>query len=493
MQFDALPSFDRINLSSTFFQATIVLAFAAAHVGAARYLRRPAVRAIAGFWTLFGLSAFLNIFSSWAGAVWQSRELSRALTSLVVACSGASIPYARSAVLSMLRGRSTQPCAREAAYWFVGVALLHAAGVFGLGAAYPDERIFAVGYSRTLILVVALLPAWQAWNAHANSDGSHRGVRLLAVSLTALVARHALSLALGFRVGHASLGFGFEVAALLGETLTVMATGVFSLLAISAEELRFEQAQTAQLKTAQVRLAAGERLESLGRLAARVAHDFNNVLQITMLSSAALRGRVTDTAGIGVLDEMDAANSHGRSLVRQLLDFARPRKATGEACDTRERLAGVGTMIRTLFPPDIALEVDAGSEPLLARVEAPEFEQIAMNLATNARDATPSGGRVRLALSTARVSDDDAAALGLLAGPYVLLTVSDTGQGIAPDHLARIFEPFFTTKGPERGTGLGLSTVHGIARSAGGTVRVSSQIGAGTTFEVYLPRAEPRA
>ncbi len=488
-ELDQLRSFDRINLSSTFFQATIVLAFAAAHLGATRQFRRPALRALAVFWALFAVAAVVNIFSSWAGAIWQQRALSRALTTIVVALSASAIPYAVGAARAMSTAVSPPPSVRHATYWGLAVLVLHAAGVFGLGAAYPDQRIFAVEWSRTLAFGVSVVPAWMCWQERRHHAADSTATRLLAMGLTALALRQGLSLGLGLRVGLPDLPEAAQLVALSGEVVTIMAMGALSLLATTAEELRYEQQQGATLREALTRLAAGERMESLGRLASGVSHDFNNVLQVVVFASATIKGRTHDPADVSALEEVDKAVGHGRALVRQLLDFARPPERVAATCDTGKQLDGITALLRTLLSSGIELQVRTPERPAMVHVEPTAFEQVVINLVANARDATPVGGRVAIGLEHVSIRALRDAVSDIPDGEYVKLSVADTGEGIAPEAAAHIFEPFFTTKPSERGTGLGLATVHGIVHGCGGGVTVRSAPGAGTTFDVYFPAA----
>jgi len=489
VSFDALSSFDQINLAETTFQAAIVLAFAAAHVGARRQLQRPALAALAGFWMVMAAAAIVNIASSWTGAMWGARTMSRALTSVVVALGAAAVPFAAGAIDAMRSG-TRMPSSRGAALrWFAVVLVVHATGVFTLGALLPEQRVFAVTYSRSLGLAIAIVPAWLAWRALRDWRGDTGALRLLALGLSALAARRALEFALGLRVGLPNLAASAAVRVLVVDVLLIMAMGALSLLAVTAEALRVEQQQAADLQRAQARLAEGERLESLGLLAAGISHDFNNVLQVAMIVSAQLRAKVADAGLQEYLTQLDASTIHGRDLVRQLLDFARPSPSSAARCDASERLRAITEVLGHLLPSTIVLALNVPDEALPAAVESSAFEQVAVNLVTNARDAMLAGGRVKVTLARETLDGARAAQLQVTAGGYVRLTVSDTGTGIPPELLPRLFEPFFTTKPGRRGTGLGLATVHRIALKAGGCVVPSSVVDQGTTFDVYFPAA----
>jgi signal transduction histidine kinase len=486
---DTLRSFDRINLGSTFFQATIVLAFAAAHVGATEQFKRPALRPLTKFWILFALAAVVNIFSSWAGAIWQSRELSRAFTTLVAALTAAAVSYVQATAARL--ARDDAPPASAASAWRLGVEvfLLHGIGVFGLGALFPDQRVYAVTFSRGLSLAITIVMAHAVWREERGAQDNRDALRLLRFGFAALAVRALIAFGLGLRVGLGNLSFTLETLALSAEVLTMMAVGALSLLATTAAELRFEQQQAEALGEARMRLAAGERLESLGRLAAGIAHDIGNVLQVVRLSVDEFAMQRSVPKDDPLLREVIKSSDHGRSLIRQLLMFARQRPMAPTRFDAAERLLGVEGVLKRLVPNGTEFSVEVASMDAHLLMEPTMFEQVAINLVTNARDAVESGGRVTVRLDLVAFDQAPSARPEVPPGRYVRLSVSDTGTGIPPEVVARIFEPFYTTKGEGKGTGLGLATVYGIARSSGGDVVVHSVEGEGTRFEVYFPAA----
>lgn len=245
-----------------------------------------------------------------------------------------------------------------------------------------------------------------------------------------------------------------------------------------------------KLERMQKQLAESQKLDALGQLTGGVAHDFNNLLMIISGSLHTLKKSAGDDPKLKrAVTAIEGATKRGASLTSQLLTFARRQSVNPQVIDVAERIEGLREVLETGVGSSVALdlEIDRNVTPVV--VDISEFETALVNLVINARDAMPGGGTVTVAahdLEADETSGDPA---------YVAISVKDSGSGIAPDVLSKIFDPFFTTKPVGKGTGLGLSQVHGFAHQAGGTVKVTSEIGRGTTVTILLPRehASPEA
>jgi len=237
-----------------------------------------------------------------------------------------------------------------------------------------------------------------------------------------------------------------------------------------------------------------QKMDAVGRLAGGVAGDFNNVLTVITGYAELLRSEIPATNPTRrFVDEIIYAGERAAALTRHLLAFSRGATAQPRVVDLNSLVTGMEPMVRRLVGHSIELNLLTG--PGLGRVKADpaQLEQVLINLATNARDAMPSGGKLVIETANADLDEPTAANLAVRPGEYVMLAVSDTGIGMDAETRSRLFEPFFTTKGPGKGSGLGLATAYGAIKQAEGCVTVYSQPGCGTIFEVYLPRVKDGA
>ncbi len=252
-------------------------------------------------------------------------------------------------------------------------------------------------------------------------------------------------------------------------------------------------------KGLEAQLLEARKMESLGRLAGGVAHDFNNLLFVIRATAGlALEEHAGDPATpfdrVGLradLEQIALAAEHASEITRQLLAFSRGREVRPERVDVASVVGRPEPLLRTLVGERVRLEVRHDPSAGSVLIGPGEFDQILVNLVVNARDALPRGGLIQV--ETRGVEFDTAyveAHFQVVPGSYAMLSVSDNGEGMDQETRRHVFEPFFTTKEPGRGTGLGLSTIYGVVRSAGGHVWLHTEPGRGTTFKVYLPRVE---
>lgn len=235
-------------------------------------------------------------------------------------------------------------------------------------------------------------------------------------------------------------------------------------------------------------LAEAQKQDSIGRLAGGVAHDFNNLLAIIMGNAEVLLSGKVVGAPESYLTDIVQAAQRGSDLTRSLLSFARRSDLRPVVIEVNEAIAGMHNLLSRVLPESISIETTLMAGLWQVRADRSALESALLNLVLNARDAMPKGGTLTIETANVRIVEDyiTERAEDIPPGRYVMLAVSDTGAGIAPEVLDRVFEPFFSTKGPDKGTGLGLPMVQGFAKQSGGTVRVYSEPGHGTSVKVYL-------
>jgi signal transduction histidine kinase/ActR/RegA family two-component response regulator len=263
--------------------------------------------------------------------------------------------------------------------------------------------------------------------------------------------------------------------------ISVIGTDEVADLTLAFEEMRGSLLQSRE------GLLRSARLEAVGRLAGGVAHDFNNLVMIIKGYSDLLLDTATAQTR-PYIDEIKNAGDRASGLTRQLLAFSRKQVLEPQVLDPNQTVRNMVKMLRVLIGEDIELVTNLSDNIGRVQADPGQVEQVIMNLAVNARDAMPNGGRLSIETQSCHLDEAYAATHGeVIPGPYVLTAVTDTGCGMPNETLQHIFEPFFTTKEPGKGTGLGLATVYGIVKQSRGHIAVCSEPGAGTTFKIYFP------
>jgi PAS domain S-box-containing protein len=239
------------------------------------------------------------------------------------------------------------------------------------------------------------------------------------------------------------------------------------------------------------RLHEAQRLEAAGQLTGGMAHDFNNLLTVILGNAEMLTEHLAGNARLAPLAQMVvSAAERGAELTQRLLAFARRQALAPQAVDVEAQVVALETLLRRTLGEHIAIVHTPGAPMWRALVDPAQLDNALLNLCLNSRDAMPQGGRLTIASANVRLGADEAGAQAdVRPGDYVMVTVSDTGGGIPPEHLGRVFEPFFTTKSKDKGTGLGLAMIYGFTKQSGGHVTIASEPGQGTTVKLYLPRA----
>ena len=309
----------------------------------------------------------------------------------------------------------------------------------------------------------------------------------IAQRIEALQRRVFISIALGFLV-------------LYGSVVSIVWKGWRTInrqqkrLETANERLTQEMSERQQL---QDQLIQSQKMEAVGQLAGGVAHDFNNLLTPILSYAQLVNDKLVENDPLrSHLDEIARAAERAASLTRQLLVFSRRQAVQTSIIDLNKLIDDTEKMLRRLIGENIELVTSVDPDLWAIDADPGQIEQVVMNLAINARDAMPGGGKITIATSNATLGpDDDRVSPALASGEYVLFTLSDTGEGMTEDVKTHIFEPFFTTKDVGKGTGLGLSTCFGIIKQSGGSITVETELKRGTMFSVYLPktsRTEPK-
>ncbi len=465
-------------------QLAVTTAFTMVTVGLALRLARPLMQALAMLWcarwammlVLFAYSVLgtgnviLNfVLETAVGALFGVQMF---VGCTVVAC--ADSPPDRLPPVTWGRG---------ALLGAIVAASAHALNV----ALLDNSPVVAVLWARMFYLATYVCLLYGLLRLHGASAGARRRSSPLIAGTIGTLVFFVIDSVLRGRALLGATGAYDQLAAILSALLGTLVFGLATLLAALESERDAIAESAEQLRLSTLQAAESTRLQALGGLAAGVAHDFNNILSVILGGVDLVADRLAD-APTDVhleLDEVKAAAKRGAMLTRRLLAFARQEperpieftagSALCELVPMLERLMGAGVRIQAVV-----------SSTRAVRMAPAQFEQIALNLVVNARDAMPDGGMIDIRLEDVDSARFDALAVGgVRPGAYVRLTVCDSGVGMSPATQRALFEPFFTTKGA-RGTGLGLATVAGAVRDVNGAVGVQSAEGTGSAFEVWL-------
>jgi signal transduction histidine kinase/ActR/RegA family two-component response regulator len=253
-------------------------------------------------------------------------------------------------------------------------------------------------------------------------------------------------------------------------------------LQVANAELRDQMEERARVEEA---LRHAQKIEAIGQLTGGVAHDFNNLLMVISGGLEMLERHVDPARRERLMQGMHQAAQRGAALTRQLLAFSRRQELKPEPVDVTRQIGGMRELLDRSLRGDVHVVFEFAEDLWPIEVDPGELELVVLNLAVNARDAMPTGGRI-----TVRAENCPGCRVGGLSGDYVCLSITDTGTGMSPEVRARVFEPFFTTKDVGKGSGLGLAQVHGFATQSKGTVQIDSEVGRGTSISLYLPRTQ---
>jgi PAS domain S-box-containing protein len=345
-----------------------------------------------------------------------------------------------------------------------------------------DERRVALYNSRAVETVTGYLP--EELNGESIDRLVHEDdLPALASAFQCCLDRPGRPMTIEYRFHHRDGSWRF------GEAVFVSHLDNPAVRAVVANHRDITQRKEAQdaLRASEERLRQAHKMEAVGRLAGGIAHDFNNVLTaIFGYTDLLLEQLPADELSRSDVREIRRSAERAASLTRQLLAFSRKQVLQPRVLDLNDVIASVEPLLHRLVGDQVDIKVNYEVPLSKVRADPGQIEQVLMNLCANARDAMPEGGLVEIRTADRQVTEDEAGTRsGLTSGPYVLLTVSDTGPGIPEEIRPHIFEPFFTTKEQGKGTGLGLATVYGIVKQSGGGIYLDNASGA--TFSIYLP------
>jgi len=440
-------------------------------------------------WTNVAISALVSL------ALWWSA--SRA-DLFVWVLATALVAAGRSAL--MARFSAVNPEGEAAVAWgkrFVLAAML-AGCLWGLGAVvFFDTKSPISQILLTFAIGGMTAAAAGTWASHPPAFWGYFLCALSPLLLRTLLVGDTAHLAMGgmllayaagmarvVRTNHETLTRAFRLGLENSALLTQLSSSQSSLEETNKHLEQRVQERTAALERQAEALRDAQRLEVVGRLAGGIAHDFNNLLTIVMTNVDILEEtQKFDAAGGAAVEETLSAARRGADLIRQLLAFSRRQRIEPKVLDVNRVVGGMDRLLRRLVGERIYTALSLSREPLRVIADPSQLEQILVNLASNARDAMPEGGQLRIVTELV----DHVPGEPDIEGQFACLRVEDDGTGMDAETLKQVFDPFFSTKGPGRGSGLGLATVHGIVQQNHGHVRATSEPGWGTQFSVYLP------
>lgn len=476
-------------VASWVLQLALGTVFLIALWGMAYAFERITVAALAGGWSLY----VLYMLASLIFAVAARGHASDAAISLLGMCEGIGVVgmwafwQPASAVLAGTRSNAL-PSGRSLAVCIVFIVVLVVLSrSLGIALLTPGSGPLQYLYPAAFTWL-----AVSAWRRRPLVPENRQallwlGVGFLTFAVRVLLTRDVILRSIDY--SHAS-GPRLLVVAVI-QIVQVVTFGVICLIVALALERNSILQQAHRLRQAEAHLEKSRRLESLGEMAARIAHDFNNFLTAITMGVELARTSGDDPATVeSELAGVRSVTKSAEEMVRQLLAFASPRKPTPHAETSFEVNAFLGTaahMLQRLMQHHVTIEIAPAERETWIRMNPHQFEQVLINLVVNARDAMPTGGAVRVVTAVEELTCARALRNGALpAGRYARTSIHDSGSGIPEDVMPRIFDPFFSTKG-SAGTGLGLATVYNIVHRANGDVVVESEVGRGTRFDVYLP------
>jgi|GEM_PF-6932297 len=462
-------------------QASLAAGVAIAGAAVALMFRRPAMRSLAG--ALISISAATT-------TIWAALEANNAGWPLWAVVGVLSVSVTLSPVIGyqfyrqlirLLAGESAVAAPPVAQTTAIAIAGFMAFVVIGMTTAdVTSGRPIIIAIIGSVLVFAGL--GWlfvAAGQARQRNGGKRWALAILQVSFVLLAARNGINIVVA-AVSAATGGEPqFSMTATVAQAFLIVAALSLQLVAVLDEERTHSLQQSEKLRQAELTVAASQRMESLGRMAGAVAHDFNNVLaaiSVGAQSALAAPAESQDEA----LREVEESARRGKALTEQLLAFARAEQSKVTRFDARAQVEKLRSFLERIAGRRNTLQVEPAGALQLIDMDVTQFDQVVINLVLNARDAMPAGGVI-----VVRTGVDGNSA----SRETVHIVVEDSGDGIAADVLPHIFEPFFSTKGPGTGTGLGLAICDRIVRAAGGTITVKSDAGKGTRFDVAIPRA----